>query len=146
MIVNGAHHTGFSVVDLAESIEFYSMLGCELLWQREITDQYFGAIVGVANCRARVAHLRVPGSAHVIELLEYIPHRSAANLVPNEPGHPHVCFTVGDLLSVYAKLKAQSVRFLSEPVLITAGVNIGGYAVYMVDPSGITLELLQPPE
>jgi lactoylglutathione lyase len=144
MIVNGTHHTGFSVLDLDRSIEFYSMLGCEVIWQRETTDEYFGKIVGIVDCVARAAHLRIPGSTHVIELFEYVPHQSATNLVPNQPGHSHVCFVVDDLPAAYAELKARGVRFTSEPVLITAGVNTGGYGVYMLDPNGITLELFQP--
>jgi hypothetical protein len=36
------------------------------------------------------------------------------------------------------------VKFLSAPVPITAGVNAGAYAVYLRDPDGFTIELVQP--
>lgn len=146
MTVNGTHHTGFSVVDLQRSIEFYAMLGCEVIWEREITDEYFRQIVGIPDCVVRAAHLRVPASDHVIELFQYEPQLSPAELSPNTPGHSHVAFLVNDLPTTYEELRAKGVRFLSPPVLITAGANTGGYGVYMLDPNGITLELFQPPK
>ncbi len=145
MIVSGTQHTGFSVVDLDESIAFYALLGCEVIWRREVTDSYFREIVGVPDCVVQAAHLRVPGSSHIIELFQYAPQHPRAGLVPDTPGHAHVCFLVEDLPAAYAELLAHGVRFISPPVLITAGVNAGGWAVYLVDPSGINLELFQPP-
>ncbi len=146
MIVNGTAHTGFSVLDLDRSIEFYALLGCEVIWTREIRDDYFGKIVGIEDCVVRAAHLRIPGSTHIIELFEYVPHEKATNLVPAQPGHAHLCFLVDDLPAAHAELVAKGVRFTSEPVLVTAGVNTGGYGVYMLDPNGITLELFQSPK
>lgn len=145
MIVKGTHHTGFSVVDLDRSIEFYALLGCEVVWRRQVTEAYFRDIVGVPDAIVQAAHLRVPGSAHVIELFQYAPQHPAAGLVPNTPGHAHLCFLVDDLPAAYRELVAKGVRFVSPPVLITAGVNTGGYGAYLLDPSGITLELFQPP-
>ena len=148
MIVSGAHHTGFSVVDLDQSIEFYAMLGCEVIWQRDIsdsvpTDRYFRDIVGIAG-DVRAAQLGIPGSNHRIELFQYEPHQSPAELVPNQPGHAHVSFLVEDLKRAYEELRALGVRFKSEPVLITGGVSTGAWGVYFLDPNGITLELFQP--
>lgn len=145
MNVSGTVHTGFSVVDLDRSIEFYALLGCEVLWRREVTEKYFRDIVGLPDTVVQAAHLSVPGSSHVVELFEYGPKNPRADLVPNTPGHAHLCFRVDDLLAAYDALLAQGVRFLSAPVLITAGVNDGGYGVYLFDPSGNQLELFQPP-
>jgi lactoylglutathione lyase len=143
--VVGTQHTGFSVMDLDRSIAFYGLLGCEVIWRREVTEQYFRDIVGIPDAVVQAAHLRVPGSSHIIELFEYAPQRERSDLVPNVPGHAHLCFLVDDLPGAYDALQAQGVRFLSPPVRITAGVNTGGYGVYLLDPSGITLELFQPP-
>lgn len=143
--VSGTQHTGFSVVDLDRSIEFLGLLGCEVIWRREITDAYFREIVGLPDTVVHAAHLRVPGSTHIIELFQYGPQEAPANLEPNEPGHSHLCFLVDDLPAAYEELRAKGVQFKSPPVLITAGVNTGGYGVYLIDPNGITLELFQPP-
>ncbi len=143
--VSGTQHTGFSVVDLDRSIELFALLGCEVIWRREITDAYFREIVGLPDTVVQAAHLRIPGTGHVVELFQYGPQGEPANLRPNEPGHAHLCFLVDDLPAAYDELRAKGVRFTSSPVLITAGVNTGGYGVYLVDSSGITLELFQPP-
>lgn len=145
MIVSGTHHTGFSVVDLDRSVAFYTLLGCEMVWRREVTDAYFRDIVGIADCVVQAAHLRVPGSGHVIELFQYAPQHPAARLTPDAPGHAHLCFVVDDLPVAYAELVAQGVRFVSPPVRTSAGVNAGGYGAYLFDPDGINLELFQPP-
>jgi lactoylglutathione lyase len=144
MTVTGTHHTGFSVADLRQSIEFYEMLGCEVIWERTITDEYFRQIVGIPDCEVSAAHLRVPASDHVIELFQYKVTRPPTQSSPNALRHAHLAFLIDDLPAAYEELRAKGARFLSPPVLITAGANAGGYGVYMLDPNGITLELFQP--
>jgi len=143
--VSGTLHTGFSVLDMDESIEFYGRLGCEVLWRRETTDQYFRDIVGIPDAVVQAAQLSIPDSGHIVELFEYAPQNERADLVPNTPGHMHLCFRVDDLPSAYEELLALGVRFISPPIEVTAGVNKGGYGLYMFDPSGNQVELFQQP-
>jgi hypothetical protein len=42
-------------------------------------------------------------------------------------------------------LRNKGVRFKSEPIEITTGMNKGAYTVYLSDPDGIPLEIFQPP-
>ena len=148
MKVTGVHHTSYTVSNLERSLEFYAgLLGCEELWRREITDQYFRDIVGFSDCEVKAAHLSIPGSGHVIELFEYVtPRGRPADIRTNNPGSSHLSFFVEDLPAAYEDLKARGVQFRSPPVEIDAGVNKGGYALYMLDPDGITVELFQPPK
>jgi lactoylglutathione lyase len=138
MKVIGVHHTSYTISNLERSLEFYvGLLGCELLWQREISDKYFCDIVGFPECTVRAAHLSIPGSEHVIELFEYVsPEGKPMDLQPNNPGSSHLAFVV----------EAKGVNFRTPPVTIDAGVNKGGYGVYILDPDGITMELFQPPK
>ena len=145
MQVAGTHHTGFSVVDLDEAIAFYALLGCEVIWRRTITDEYFRQIVGLPGTVVQGAHLRVPGSTHVVELFQYEPRLAPARLAPNQPGHTHLCLLVDDLGAAYQELLAQGVELASPPVRITAGANAGGWGLYLRDPSGNQVELFQPP-
>jgi len=147
MKITGVDHTSFTVSNLERSLEFYvGMLGCQVLWQREIDNQYFGEIVGFPNCVVKAAHLGVPGSGHHIELFEYVsPSGNKGDLRTNNVGVSHISFIVDDLPAAYEELKARGVQFRSPPVLITAGANQGGWGVYLQDPDGITLELFQPP-
>ena len=148
MKVTGAHHTSYAVSDLERSLEFYAgLLGCEVLWRREISNQYFRDITGVPDCVVRAAHLAIPRSGHKIELFEYVsPSGQPIDLRPNNPGSSHIAFVVEDLNAAYEELRARGVNFLSPPVAIDAGVNKGGYGVYVLDPDGITMELFQPPK
>lgn len=147
MRILGADHTSYTISNLEGSLEFYvEVMGCEILWQREITNQYFRDIVGFPDCVVKAAHLRIPGSDHHIELFEYVqPEGSKADVRTNNIGSSHISFIVEDLFTAYEELKAKGVQFRSPPVEITAGANKGGWGVYLLDPDGITLELFQTP-
>ena len=148
MRITGVDHTSFTVSSLDRSLEFYAgLLGFEMLWQREITDRYFRDIVGFPNCVVRAAQLRIPGSSHKLELFEYVrPAGWPADIRTNNPGSSHLSLLVDDLAAMHEELKAKGVRFRSPPIRIDAGVNAGGYALYLLDPDGITVELFQPPK
>jgi catechol 2,3-dioxygenase-like lactoylglutathione lyase family enzyme len=143
----GAHHTSFTVADLDLSVTFWrDRFGLELLFTREIRDAYFGRIVGFPGCVVRAALLRIPNSGHHVELFQYLepvgqPHRPR----PCDPGSCHLSLLVDDLPGFYQELRARGVVFASEPVLVEAGPNRGGYGVYLHDPNGILIELFQPP-
>jgi glyoxylase I family protein len=142
MKIIGADHTSYTVSDLDRSLTFYvGLLGCEILWQREIADPYFCDIVCLCECRVRAAHLRIPGSDHHLELFQYLqPEGEKADVRPYNTGSSHISFIVEDLQAAY-----EGVQFRSPPVLITAGANRGGWGVYMEDPDGIVMELFQRP-
>jgi len=146
MNITGVDHTSFTVSNLQRSLDFYvGVLGLELLWQREITNDYFRAIVGMPDCVVQAAHLRIPGSIHKLELFEYTtPHGVPADVRTNNPGSAHIALHVTALTEAYQSLSAQGVQFRSPPIRIDAGVNTGGYAVYILDPDGISIELFQP--
>ncbi len=147
MRVIGIYHTSFTVSNIERSLEFYQgLLGCELLWRREIDEEYFRNIVGFPECRVRAAHLRIPGSAHILELFEYVTPRGVpADVRTNNPGSAHIALFVDDLVAVYNELVSKGVRFRSAPVMIDAGANRGGSSAYVSDPDGITVELFQSP-
>jgi catechol 2,3-dioxygenase-like lactoylglutathione lyase family enzyme len=143
----GAHHTSFTVADLARSLGFFrDRLGLTVVSQREVHDDYFSRIVGLPDCGVRVALLRVPGSAHHVELFEYLaPQGDACTPRPCDPGSAHLSLLVDDLPAFYERLCAEGVDFVGEPVGIDAGPNAGGYGVYLRDPNGVLIELFQPP-
>ena len=147
MAITGVDHTSFTVSNLERSLEFYSgVLGFEFLWRRETKNEYFRAIVGLPDCVVQAAHLRIPGTTHKIELFEYVvPRGHAADVRNNNFGSAHLGLYVDDLFEMYNTLRGRGVEFRSPPILIDAGVNTGGYAVYLLDPDGITIELFQLP-
>ena len=144
----GLHHTCYTVSDLDRSVAFYrDLLGCEVLAEQEKEGGYLAAIVGYPDAHVRMAHLRVPGAEHVIELFEYLtPASTRADVEPRNVGASHLCFLVDDLPALYEQLREKGVNsFVSPPVEVDTGVNKGGYALYLRDPDGISVELFQPP-
>jgi lactoylglutathione lyase len=142
------HHTGYTVDDLDRSLAFYrDLLGMEVVAQQEKAGGYLAAIVGHPDAHVRMAHLRLPGGEHVLELFQYLAPegRAATPLQPRDTGTPHLCFAVDDLEALYARLLIAGVdTFVSAPVAVDTGVNRGGLALYLRDPDGIPVELFQP--
>ena len=146
MKVSGAHHTSYTVSDIERSKAFYcDLLGCELLWEREIVEKYFRDIVAFPDSVVKAAELRIPGTDHMLELFEYVhPRGQKQDLNTNNPGNSHLAFIVDDLQAFYQELKAKGVKFKSEPIEVDYGDNTGAWGVYVVDPDGISMELFQP--
>jgi lactoylglutathione lyase len=141
-----ANHIGVTVSDLARSIAFYrDLLGFNVTYERgEVTADYMPRLVGIPGARLKIAGLDVPG-LHV-DLVEYIEPRGAtAGGSTSDVGNVHIGFTVDDLWAAYRRLVAAGVQFKSQPVSPTVGPNQGGWAVYFVDPDGVTLEMIQRP-
>src|SRR5438094_723519 len=84
----GVHHTSFTVADLQRSLEFFrDRLGLEVVYAREIREDYFSAIVGLPGCVVRAALLRIPGSGHHVELFQYLaPIGQGCQPRPCDPG------------------------------------------------------------
>jgi lactoylglutathione lyase len=151
-MIQGLWHVSFTVSDLVRSVQWYcDVLGLEYVRGQVQANEYTARLVGFADVHLKVAQLRVPGmgiprSLHQIELIEYVqPRGEPIPLDTNRAGVGHWAFQVDDLRAEYARMVALGVQFKSEPNEITAGVNKGGWAVYFLDPDGITLEMVQPP-
>jgi lactoylglutathione lyase len=143
--ITKAHHTGFQVADLERSIAFYrDILGFEIVFAWNPQADYIRVLVGYPDADIHAAILRLPGSDVFLELLEYRNvERVPIDTRTANPGTAHIAFFVDDLDALYADLTARGVRSVSAPVTPTIGPNEGGRAVYMVDPDGIRVELIQ---
>ena len=60
------------------------------------------------------------------------------------PGNAHLALRVNDIQALHARLTAQGIEFLSPPLAVTAGPNKGRQAVYLRDPDGIIVQLMEP--
>lgn len=152
MIV-GTWHVGLHVSDIERSIAFYrDCVGLELVHRQEQRNSYTSRLVGYQEAHLRVAQLRIPYiatgtvSSHLLELVEYVsPRGPRPSPERNHAGTAHLAFAVDDIHTEFARLLDAGVRFVSPPNEIEAGVNIGGWACYFLDPDEITLELVQAP-
>jgi lactoylglutathione lyase len=143
--ITRAHHTGLQVADLDRSVAFYrDILGFEVVFAWNPQAAYIGELLGYPEVDLHAAILRLPGSDVFLELLEYRNvERVPVDTRTANPGTAHVAFYVDDLDALYAVLTARGVRSVSAPVTPTIGPNEGGRAVYMIDPDGIRVELIQ---
>jgi catechol 2,3-dioxygenase-like lactoylglutathione lyase family enzyme len=141
----GSWHTGFQVADLERSLAFYrDLLGLEVIWQRVVDVEYIQTLVGYPGLELHQAMLRIPGSEHHLELLDYRNvDRLAVDTRTANPGTAHICLVVDDLEALHQRLQEAGVEFVSEPVRPTVGPNQGGLVVYMCDWDGIRIELLE---
>jgi lactoylglutathione lyase len=151
-MIQGLWHASFTVSNLERSVQWYAeVLGLEYVRGQEQANPYTARLVGFADVHLKVAQLRIPGMAtprslHHIELIEYVhPRGEPIPLDTNRTGVGHWAFQVDDLRAEYERMVALGVQFKSTPNEIMAGVNQGGWAVYFLDPDGITLEMVQPP-
>ncbi|MBI3456375.1 MAG: VOC family protein [Candidatus Rokubacteria bacterium] len=147
MKVESMYHTGFTVSDIARSIEFYrDILGLTLYKRQQGTAEYLSTITGFENVKLEVAFLTTPDGSGMLELLQYVSHPAPpTGRETNRPGNAHLCFKVSEIHEACVALRRRGVRLISDPAEITAGVHKGGYGVYLRDPDGLTIELFQPP-
>jgi catechol 2,3-dioxygenase-like lactoylglutathione lyase family enzyme len=146
--ITGAHHTSYTVGDMARSLAFYrDLLGFNVISDRpEVTNTYFRTIIGFPDGVIHAVMLEIPGTKHYLELFEYKhPRGTPQDMSPNNPNSSHICYLVDDLPPLYERLVSAGVQFVSPPVEVDAGPNAGGMAVYMKDPDGVVIELFQAP-
>jgi lactoylglutathione lyase len=148
MKVVGSWHTGFQVADLERSLAFYrELLGFEIVWERVVDVEYIGRLVGYPGLELHQALLRIPGSEHCLELLDYRKvERTPVDTATANPGTAHICLMVDGLTEMHERLVAQGVRFVGGPLFPTTGPNVGRLVAYMMDPDGIRIELIDTVE
>lgn len=143
--ITGFFHGGVTVSDMDRSLHFYrDGLGLEIEFDKLLTGPYLPVVLNLDFSAIRAVYLRIPGGGFV-ELLEYqgIERLPAASR-PCDYGAGHLCFYVEGIDDVYGRLYELGYRARSEGVVdITEGPNQGARSVYMLDPDGYRVELLQ---
>jgi catechol 2,3-dioxygenase-like lactoylglutathione lyase family enzyme len=142
-----ADHTGITVSDLERSLVFWrDVLGFELSHRAHQKGELAEQITGVPGAEILIAVLKAPG--HKIELLEYrapADRRTGNELRPCDVGSVHIALTVDDLDAVLETIAAYGWKAAGNPQTLTVGPNIGKRVIYVRDPDGTTIELMQMP-
>jgi len=142
-MINGIHHTSFTVSDMERSIRFYrDILGMRVTWDSKAAGVPFKGpiadkVTGCPGTEQRLVFLATGDSR--IELVEYTP--TGKPLVDNkagDTGSAHVCFKTDNIQKLHQKLLENKVRLHCDPQDI-------GFAkvMYFRDPDGIVLEAVQ---
>jgi catechol 2,3-dioxygenase-like lactoylglutathione lyase family enzyme len=142
--VTGLHHASLTVADLDRSLHFYrDLLGVPVREQVDAAAETFSAVSGEAAEQVRIADLDL-GDGRVLELIE----RRDGNATADRAGG-HIAFQVDDIVATYRRLVKAGVKARSKPQPLgpEAGRHWAGcIVVYMTDPDGATVELVQVPE
>jgi catechol 2,3-dioxygenase-like lactoylglutathione lyase family enzyme len=140
-----ADHTGITVSNLERSLAFWrDVLGFEFSHTAHQKGELAREITGIEGAELKLAVLKAPGG-HKIELLEYFApaDRKPANLRPCDVGSVHVALLVNDLDTVLERIAASGWKAAGKPQILTRGPNAGKRIVYVRDPDGTTIELMQ---
>lgn len=138
-------HTGVTVSDIEASLQVWcETLGFTLLYRAKREGVFAAEVTGVAGAEILIAV--VEGFGHKIELLQYIAPDGRAIVKPRpcDVGSLHLAVDVDDLDAALDTLSAQGWTAAGVPQVIEHGGRIGTRLVYVRDPDGITLELMQP--
>jgi catechol 2,3-dioxygenase-like lactoylglutathione lyase family enzyme len=141
-----ADHTGITVANIERSLAFWqNVLGFEISHRAHQTGDLAREITGVPGAEISIAVLKAPG--HKIELLEYHapPDRKRVDLRPCDVGSVHVALTVDNLDAVLSAIAASGWKAAGQPQTLQSGPNAGKRVIYVRDPDGTTIELMQPP-
>jgi lactoylglutathione lyase len=142
---DGVSHFGIQVAELERSVAFYGdLLGFELVarWVRD--QEYIQELVGYPGVELHVAVFRLPLSNAFLEILEYKNvDKHPVDPSTANPGTAHFCLYVDNLDALHDRLSSAGVRFVSDVKSPNIGPNRGGKAVYMIDPDGIRVELIE---
>jgi catechol 2,3-dioxygenase-like lactoylglutathione lyase family enzyme len=144
-MITGVHHFSIACSDADRSLAFYrDFFGLELMADREVEPHGFvERVTGVPVARVRIVHLQ--GYGVNFELLEFKEPRGdprARGL--HEAGSAHLCFMADDLDEEYERLKGLGASFRSPgPVTVVGGPNDGGKGLYVDDPDGNGVEIIQ---
>lgn len=140
-------HMSIVVDDAEVSLDFYKrFIGADLrAWEPGAwrMDAGFSQIRDIPATPYRTASVQLPGSAIVLELIEFrdveqTPYRP----VFQDIGPGHVAFVVNDIETVLERMTALGVKPLSQSGTWTQ-INKSIRAVYTRDPDGFFLEIIE---
>jgi catechol 2,3-dioxygenase-like lactoylglutathione lyase family enzyme len=147
-MTKGLDHVCFTVSDMDRSLDFYRLLfNSEPLSDGRESSKHAATVIGYDPIDLRFAWFAIPGTETFLELFEFIqPRTQAGNLENYNVGNGHLGLIVDDLDAEYHRLSEAGAKFAShEPVEIRAGSWQGSKVIYMRDPDGITIELMESP-
>ena len=143
-MITAGEHTSCTVADIDTAVAFWrDVMGVRLAACARRTQPWLGHVVGLPGAPCRTAHLRGHG-AH----LEFIAYdgdwRGESVFGPaNRPGAAHLAFLVDDIETTVRRMTAAGGSKLGEVALCGSGPVADCLAVYMKDPGGIIVELVE---
>ncbi len=151
MTIQEHWHAGITVSNLTSAIDFYrDGLGLELRHRQVQENDYTAEMLGYPACRIEIAQMRAASTAeasgHLIELIAFEEPSPIVDPGPmHRVGTVHVALCVDHIDDTAQRAVHHGATLVSEVLAITAGINQGGKVVWLRDPDGVLIELVQPP-
>lgn len=138
-------HTGFITDDIEASVKFWTeVMGFEAKPIGERVQPWIGTFMGVPGANVRLVHLY--GHGGHIEFIEFrTPKGEPVRPAGNAPGAAHVCLRLKDVAGLREDILAAGGSEQGEFVAIGEGIAAGLRGLYMRDPLGILIELVELP-
>lgn len=139
-------HTGFITPDIERSVGFWTkVLGFRAEPIGERSQPWLARFIGVPGAHMRLVHLYGHG-AH-IEFIQFVsPSGEPIHPAANQPGVAHICLRVTRLAELRQSVLDAGGALQGEISEITEGLAKGLRGLFMCDPHGTLIELVEVPE
>ena len=149
MTVSRIDHVGITVSDVDRALDFYrDLLGLRVVADSTISEPAVAELLGLDSVELRIVDLD-SGDGRIVELIHYVhPKGRRSDYESSDPATEHIAFTVDDLAAVRARLADAGAKIVSRrPLTINdpGGSFDGAVCLYVRDPDGAILELVQRP-
>lgn len=145
--VSRIDHVGITTSDLDRSLHFYvDLLGLRLLSRNMLEGPDLAALLGFESAAIDNADLD-SGDGRILELMQYVqPPGVRVTYRSADAPTTHIAFKVQDLAALTERLTTAGVEIISRrPLKIHGGAWDGVQCLYLRDPDGVILELVQRP-
>jgi catechol 2,3-dioxygenase-like lactoylglutathione lyase family enzyme len=138
------HHFSFTVSDLERSVDFYATTFgfTRPAAIRDVTDPWIGELTGFPGAHLRIGFVERDDAK--LELIQYVrPEEPALRVSTAATGAPHMALAVDDADEALRVAEANGANRVSNPIVVPEGPWKGRRVVYLRDPDGIPLELVE---
>lgn len=146
-LVNVLDHVSVTVRDMERSLAFYrDLLGLKVAETHHLEGETIEKMTGKPGVVMEVVRLEAPETPGImLDLQQYLsPSGGVSNAQLGDVAHSHICYGVKDVWATYRAWEAKGVKFVSEPVSFDLEWGIV-HVVFLKDPDGYMLELMQHP-
>jgi catechol 2,3-dioxygenase-like lactoylglutathione lyase family enzyme len=149
MTVTRIDHVGITVSDLDRALAFYrDLLGLRLIGDTNVAEPEVAELLGLDSVQLRIADLD-SGDGRIVELIQYVePKGRRISFESSDAATAHIAFTVDDLGVVRERLEGARAKIVSRRAITISepgGAFDGAICLYVRDPDGLILELVQRP-
>jgi catechol 2,3-dioxygenase-like lactoylglutathione lyase family enzyme len=139
-------HTGVITPDIEASVRFWEdALGFEAKPIGERSREWISAFLGVEGVKVRLVHLYGHGTH--LEFIQFdSPQDTPANPRITQGGVAHICLRTSDVEALRARILAAGGSDQGRIVAIDEGIARGLRGLYMRDPHGVLIEIVELPK